>query len=106
MIEHYTYRVTWSPEDEEFVGTVLEMPSLSWLAETSNEALSGIQDLVREVADDMENNGEELPQALADRSYSGKISLRIPPEIHRKAALEAQEQGISLNRYLAAKISA
>ena len=28
---HYTYQVSWSPEDGEYVGTVAEFPSLSWL---------------------------------------------------------------------------
>lgn len=27
--EHYTYRVTWSAEDEEYVGLCAEFPSLS-----------------------------------------------------------------------------
>ena len=32
--DKYTYRVTWSEEDQEYVGLCLEFPSLSWLAET------------------------------------------------------------------------
>lgn len=28
IAEHYSYRVNWSAEDQEFVGTVLELPSL------------------------------------------------------------------------------
>lgn len=106
MIEHYTYRVTWSPEDQEYVATVLEMPSLSWLEDNELDALAGIKNLVSQVAQDMEQNGEEIPQAFADRVYSGKLSLRIPPELHRRIAMEAQEQGISLNRLLSAKIAA
>jgi hypothetical protein len=35
VAEHYTYRVAWSAEDESFVGTVAELPSLSWLAENA-----------------------------------------------------------------------
>lgn len=31
-LNHYTYRVTWSAQDEEFLATVAEFPSLSWLA--------------------------------------------------------------------------
>ena len=42
-VSHYTYRVTWSPEDDEFVATVVEFPSLSWLAGTQAEALEGLQ---------------------------------------------------------------
>ena len=31
-IKHYTYRVIWSPEDNEHLGLCAEFPSLSWLA--------------------------------------------------------------------------
>jgi len=37
--KHYTYRVTWSPEDGEHVGLCAELPSLSWLAKTPEAAL-------------------------------------------------------------------
>jgi predicted HicB family RNase H-like nuclease len=36
---------------------------------------------------------------------SGKFMERIPPEIHRKLAIEAEEGGISLNRLVSAKLS-
>lgn len=36
---HYTYRVSWSVEDGEFVATCLELPSLSWLASTQVKAV-------------------------------------------------------------------
>ena len=39
--DHYTYRVTWSPEDGEHVGLCAEFPSLSWLARTPEAALKG-----------------------------------------------------------------
>ncbi|PKO20652.1 MAG: toxin-antitoxin system HicB family antitoxin, partial [Chloroflexi bacterium HGW-Chloroflexi-1] len=35
----YTYRATWSEEDEEYVGLCAEFPGLSWLASTPQEAL-------------------------------------------------------------------
>jgi predicted RNase H-like HicB family nuclease len=38
-INHYTYRVTWSAEDNEHVGLCAEFPSLSWLAPTPEKAL-------------------------------------------------------------------
>jgi predicted RNase H-like HicB family nuclease len=56
-IEHYTYRVTWSPEDNEHVGLCVELPSLSWLSTTPEEALTGIRQLVAEVSTDMQSNG-------------------------------------------------
>jgi predicted RNase H-like HicB family nuclease len=52
-IDHYTYRVTWSPEDGEYVGLCAEFPSLSWLAQTQEKALVGIRQVVIDVVSDL-----------------------------------------------------
>ena len=57
-IQHYTYRVTWSPEDGEHLGLCTEFPSLSWLAKTPAAALKGIQKVVTDVVADMNTRGE------------------------------------------------
>jgi predicted HicB family RNase H-like nuclease len=53
----------------------------------------------------MQLSGERLPDALATKRYSGRFIVRIPPEQHRRLALEAEEAGISLNRLASAKLS-
>ena len=73
MTDHYTYRITWSAEDGEHLGLCAEFPSLSWLAPTPDEALSGIRNLVNNVLADMLVNGESTPEPLADRTYSGRF---------------------------------
>ncbi len=98
LAEHYTYRVRWSAEDGGFVGTVAELPSLSWVAETLEGALSGILEIVTGVLEDMAATGETPPAAIADRRDSGKFMVRVPPELHRHLAIEAAEQNVSLNR--------
>ena len=105
-IKHYTYRVTWSPEDNEHVGLCVEFPSLSWLAKTPEAALRGIRKVVNEVAADMVSNGEPVPDALAEKRYSGEFKVRIPPQVHRNLALSAAEQGVSLNRLASVKLAA
>lgn len=104
-IDHYTYRVTWSAEDREHVGLCAEFPSLSWLAGTPEEALAGIRKVVKDVVRDMKASGEPIPAPLAEKRYSGEFRVRIPPHVHRSLALEAAEQGISLNRLASAKLS-
>ena len=106
MTDHYTYRVTWSAEDSEHVGLCAEFPSLSWLAATPDEALAGIRRLVRDSVADMQATGETPPQPMADRTYSGKFMVRVPPETHRALAIRAAEQGVSLNRLVSARLSA
>lgn len=105
-VDHYTYRVTWSPDDGEHVGLCAEFPSLSWLAETPEAALRGIRQIVSDVVADMQTSGETVPLPLAEKHYSGEFRVRIPPEVHRALALQAAEQGISLNRLASAKLSA
>ena len=104
-VEKYTYRVTWSEEDQEFVGLCAEFPSLSWLASTPEKALKGIGSVVKECIKDMAQNNEEVPSPISSRQYSGKFMVRVPPEVHRHLAIEAAESGISLNRIASAKLA-
>ncbi|GIK25873.1 MAG: hypothetical protein BroJett006_21190 [Betaproteobacteria bacterium] len=104
--DHYTYRVTWSAEDGEHVGLCAEFPSLSWLAESPEAALKGIRQIVAEAVADMQSSGEAVPVPLAEKHYSGEFRVRIPPEVHRSLAIQAAEQGVSLNRLASAKLAA
>lgn len=58
---HYTYRVTWSQEDNEHVGLCAEFPLLSWLAPAPEKALSGIRRVVGAAAAEMQASGETVP---------------------------------------------
>jgi len=103
--DHYTYRVMWSEEDMEYVGLCAEFPSLSWLAGTPEAALRGIRKVVAGVVSDMEANDESVPAPLSVRRYSGKFMVRVPPDVHRRLAIEAAESGVSLNRLASAKLT-
>lgn len=103
--DQYTYRVTWSAEDGEHIGLCAEFPGLSWLAKTPEAALRGIRCTVADVVTDMENESEAVPEPLATRRFSGKILVRIPPEVHRELVLEASEEQVSLNRLVSARLA-
>ncbi|MGH3628524.1 MAG: type II toxin-antitoxin system HicB family antitoxin [Sciscionella sp.] len=102
---HYTYRVTWSAEDDEFVAVCLELPSLSWLAGTPQAALSGLEQVVSEVVIDMHEHGEQVPTPLAEQRFSGRFNLRVPETLHRRLAIEAAEHGVSLNRLVSDRLA-
>jgi predicted HicB family RNase H-like nuclease len=103
-IDRYTYRVTWSEEDQEYVGLCAEMPSLSWLEKSPEKALGGIRKLVSNCVADMTRNGDEIPKPLSTRTFSGKFVVRVPPEVHRMLAIQAAEAGVSLNRLISSKL--
>jgi predicted HicB family RNase H-like nuclease len=96
--DRYTYRITWSEDDGEFVGLCVEFPSLSWLAKSPEAALKGIRRVAERAVQDIEDNGESPPAPISGRSFSGKFVVRIPSEVHRALAIKAAEAGISLNR--------
>jgi predicted HicB family RNase H-like nuclease len=104
-LDRYTYRVTWSEEDEEHVRLCAEFPSLSWLDSTPEKALAGIRKIVKSVLADMDSAGESIPKPIALKSFSGKFMVRVPPETHRMLAVQAAESGVSLNRLVSSKLS-
>ncbi len=104
MKDHYTYRVTWSAEGGEYVGLCAEFPSLSWLSDTPDDAFSGIRLLVFDTVSDMRGTGETPPEPMANRAYSGKFMVRVPPETHRALAIRAEEEGVSLDRLVSARL--
>ena len=103
--DRYTYRVTWSEDDNEYVGLCAEFPSLSWLARTPEAALKGIRNVVADVVKDMQENGEPIPEPIAAKHYSGKFMVRVPPQVHRDLAIQAAEAGVSLNRLASSKLA-
>lgn len=103
--EQYSYRVFWSEEDREYVGLCAELPGLSWLAKTAEEALRGIRKAAREAVAILEEDGEDVPVPIATRSFSGVFKVRVPSQVHRQLVLEATEQGVSLNRLASAKLA-
>ena len=102
--EEYTYRVFWSEEDNCFITTVAEWPRLSSVEDTQQASFSGMVELVRFLIAEMTKNGEEPPRPISKRRFSGHISLRMPKEQHLRVAIEAAEQGVSLNQLLISRI--
>lgn len=105
MIDKYAYRVTWSEADQEYVGLCAEFSSLSFLHASQDKAFKGIRQLVTEVVEDLLSQGEPVPEPMMIKKFSGKLIVRIPIELHRQLALEAQESHISLNRYISTQLA-
>ncbi len=73
MIDHYTYHITWSVEDAEYVGLCHEFPSLSCLEPSADAAFTGIRQVVADTLKDMQTTGETPPTPLAEL---------VDPDVH------------------------
>jgi predicted RNase H-like HicB family nuclease len=87
----YLYKVGWSEDDDAYVARVVEFPSLGAHGDTLEKALAEIQKVVRIVLKDLAESGEEIPEPFGKRKFSGKLSVRMPEEIHRDLAILCAE---------------
>ena len=103
--DEYPYRVHWHEPDRCFLGRVEEFPSLSGVGDSLEEALREIKTVVVAAFEDMVAAGEEIPAPFSRRGFSGKLNLRMPEELHRRLAVEAARQGVSLNQLINLKLT-
>jgi predicted HicB family RNase H-like nuclease len=105
LIDKYTYRVEWSEEDGVHIARCLEFPSLMAHGNTAGKALSEIEKVVTESISWMEEEKEAIPEPFGLKKFKGSLTLRVPPEVHKKLIIKSAEEGISLNQYILSKIS-
>ena len=103
--EDYAYTVIWSEEDEAFIGRVAEFRSLAAHGSTQEKALKEVRKVVELVLEELRETGEKIPEPISKQSFSGKLNLRMPKQLHRRLSLEAEREGISLNQWINAKLS-
>jgi predicted HicB family RNase H-like nuclease len=104
-VDRYTYRAEWSRHYEHYVGVCVELPYLRREAPTAPEAVAAIERATHEHLAALRTCGDPAPTPLSERNYSGKIVVRTSPELHGRLALEAIEQGISMNQWIVQKLS-
>lgn len=54
----------------------------------------------------MERQGEDVPNPLTERTYSGKFNLRVGEALHRRLAIEAAEEQVSINQLIVRRLGA
>lgn len=104
-LNKYSYQIDWSEDDQEYIATCLEFPGLSSIEETQEQALIGLKEVLEESINWLKEEGKEIPEPFSLRKYNGKLLLRTSPEVHRQIALEAARAKLSINQYMALKLT-
>jgi predicted HicB family RNase H-like nuclease len=100
MLEYEGYLGTGDADDGAFAGRVIGLRDvITFEGETYAEVEQAFRDSVADYLAFCAERGEP-----PDRSFSGKIPLCVPPEVHRKAALRAHAEGLSLNQWISRRI--
>lgn len=103
MMEYKGYLagpIDFNAEENTFSGTVTGLKDvIHFEGKTAKELARAFRESVNSYLKFCEETGQE-----PDRPYNGKILLRTEPELHRKAALRAAVQGVSLSRWISERI--
>jgi predicted HicB family RNase H-like nuclease len=91
----YTARVEYDERDNVFVGRILGVRAIiSFHGETVAQLRRKFEVAVKEYLADCKERG-----IRPEKPVSGKILLRLPPEVHGAALVAAQAAGKSLNQW-------
>ena len=97
----YSARIEYSDEDGCFVGRVAGIRDIITF---HGECVGGVREAFEEALDfylDSCNERDEPP----NKPYSGKLLLRIDPELHAAVAEVAELSGVSINQWAGEKLS-
>ena len=103
-VTKYAYFVEYDKEDDVFVAKCAEFPDIAAHGKSQEKALTEVRKAILESIKWMAEEGEEIPEPFSLHRFSGEFRVRMPPEKHRKIAMEAALQGISMNRFIVNKL--
>ena len=91
----YTARVEYDERDNIFVGRVLGIRTMiSFHGKTVDQLRKEFRSVVEDYVSDCKEQGVH-----PEKPASGKILLRVPPEVHGAALVAAKASGKSLNQW-------
>ena len=92
----YHATIEFSAEDELLVGSVIGiLDSLNFHGSSIEEVTRSFHDCIDGYLEMCKSLGRQ-----PDKEYKGSLNIRIGQELHRLAALEAEKQGIKLNKFI------
>lgn len=106
------YRIRLYPIDEEYgeiewVAEIPDLPGCIGSGDTEEEAIQMVKDAkIAWICHAIkENRNVPEPSKLFENDYSGKFTLRLPKSLHKELAIQAEEEGVSLNQLILYMIS-
>lgn len=95
MYKSYSARIEYSEEDGCFVGHIVSINDIvGFHGDTVDELRRAFEEAVDDYLETCARLGRP-PQ----KSYSGNLTLRMPPEVHAAVARAAEVRGKSINQW-------
>jgi len=98
-------RVVVPEDDGTFRAEILEFPGCIATGDTEVDALAALKDVALSWLESVVAMGKAVPEPMETLQYSGKLVLRMPKTLHRKAACTAEREGVSLNQFIVSSVA-
>lgn len=97
----YTRLVVLEEDGSCFRAEIVEFPGCLALGDDEVSALAHLKDVAESWIEAALEAGQTIPEPMdTSNSHSGKLVLRMSRSLHRRAALAASRDGISLNQLI------
>lgn len=98
-------RVIIPEQDGTFRAEILEFPGCIATGDTEIEALASLKDVALSWLEVTLAKGQVIPEPIEKMEFSGKLVLRLPKSLHKKASRAAERDGISLNQFIVSSLA-
>ncbi|MCM1136474.1 MAG: toxin-antitoxin system HicB family antitoxin [Clostridium sp.] len=88
-----------------FYGRILELDGCQSTGDTVEELYKNLDEALEEYLEVKLEKNLPIPEPESVENYSGKFVVRMPKTLHQKLAIEANQEGVSLNQYALYKLA-
>lgn len=87
-------------ESGSYTAEIFEFPGCMAVGATAAEALENLEEVAIDWVAAALEQGQDIPEPMEATDYSGKLVLRMPSGLHKRAAMCAEREGASLNQFI------
>jgi len=98
-------RVVVPESDGTFRGEIIEFPGCIAVGDTAPEALAKLEEVAESWLEATLARGQHVPEPIENQRFSGKLVVRLPKSLHKKATHAAAREGVSLNQFIANSVA-
>src|SRR5437764_1417468 len=98
-------RVVVPESDGTFRAEIVEFPGCIAVGDTAAEALAHLEDVAASWLESVVARGQRVPEPMESTEFSGKLVVRLPRTLHKKAVYTAARENVSLNQFIVSSIA-
>jgi antitoxin HicB len=99
-------RIILPESDGTFRGEIIEFPGCIAAGETATETITSLEDVAKSWLLAALERRQNIPEPIeSNNDFSGRLVLRLPKSLHKKATWVAERERVSLNQFIVSSLA-